>query len=175
MIRIVSYVTTNCDKIMATEPTPEAPQAVGMPITVQAQYIKDLSFENPNAPHIFAPAQAGPDITMGVNVLTKNVGPNTYEVLLALKLDAKLQGKTAFISELVYGGVFTLPAIQEDQMRLFLLVEAPRLLFPFARNILTTAVRDGGFPQVSINPIDFYALYLANKDKVGAMTTAGAA
>jgi preprotein translocase subunit SecB len=160
---------------MTTETTPPAPEPAGMPVTVTAQYIKDFSFENPNAPQIFAPAPAAPEMTMAVNINTRGVGTNAYEVLLSLKVEAKLAGKTAFISELVYGGVFGLPALPEEQMRLFLLVEAPRILFPFARSILTNAVREGGFPHVMINPIDFYNLYLANKDKVGSMPTAGAA
>jgi preprotein translocase subunit SecB len=146
-----------------------------MPVTITAQYVKDFSFENPNAPQIFAPSQSAPEIAMGVNINTRTVGANGYEVLLSLKIDAKLEGKVAFISELVYGGIFSLPALPEEQLRLFLLVEAPRLLFPFARSILTTAVRDGGFPQVMIAPIDFYSLYLSNKDNIGSMPAAGAA
>lgn len=160
---------------MATETTPDASQPAGMPVTINAQYIKDFSFENPNAPQIFAPAQSAPEISMGVNIHTRSLGQSAYEVLLALKIDAKIQGKMAFISELVYGGVFTLPELGEEQLRMFLLIEAPRLLFPFARSILTTAVRDGGFPQIMISPVDFYSLYLANKDKVGAMPTLGVA
>jgi preprotein translocase subunit SecB len=158
---------------MSIEPNQTASQPV--PVTITAQYIKDFSFENPNAPQIFAPSQAAPDISMGVNVHTRALGASAYEVLLALKIEAKLQGKTAFISELVYGGVFTLPQMPEEQLRLFLLIEAPRLLFPFARGVLSTAIREGGFPQVIISPIDFYSLYLANKDKVGSMPAAGAA
>ena len=162
---------------MATEPTPSAPPQppMGTPVTVAAQYVKDLSFESPNAPQIFTPTQTAPEITMGVNVHTRNMQGSNYEVLLALKLEAKIEGKTAFIAELVYGGVFVLPQLPEDQLRFFLLVEAPRLLFPFARSILAGAVREGGFPHVMINPIDFLGLYLANKNNVGTMTAAGAA
>ena len=160
---------------MTTAPNAPASQPAGMPVTISAQYVKDFSFENPNAPQIFAPAESAPMMNMGVNINTRAVGPNAYEVLLALKIDAKVGDKTAFISELVYGGVFTVPEMPEENLRLFLLVEAPRLLFPFARSILTTAVRDGGFPQVMISPIDFYSLYLSNKDNVGAMPTVGAA
>ena len=160
---------------MTTENAPAASAPTNLPVTITAQYVKDFSFENPNAPQIFMPAQSAPEISMGVNIHTRNVGPNAYEVLLALKIDAKLEGKTAFISELAYGGVFALPQLPEDQMRLFLLVEAPRLLFPFARSILTTAIRDGGFPQVMISPIDFYSIYLTNKDQIGSMPTAGVA
>lgn len=160
---------------MANENAPTAPSSPAIPVTITAQYVKDFSFENPNAPYIYAAALAAPDIAMNVNIQTRGVDANVYEVLLAMKIEAKLQGKAAFISELVYGGTFLLPEMQEEQTRLFLLVEAPRLLFPFARSILMAAVRDGGFPQVMINPIDFYSLYVANKDKLGATSFSGAA
>jgi preprotein translocase subunit SecB len=96
-------------------------------------------------------------------------------VVLALKIEAKAQDKTAFISELAYAGLFGLPDMPEEQLRMFLLIEAPRMLFPFARSILTSAIHEGGFPFVNVNPIDFYSLYVANKDKVGSMPTVGAA
>ena len=152
-------------------PPPQPPPQIG----VSAQYIKDFSFESPNAPHIFAPVQTPPEINMGVNVRTRPLAENTHEVILMLLLETKLAGKTAFIAELTYGGVFTLPAVPEEQLKLFLLIECPRLLFPFARAILADAVRDGGFPQILVTPIDFAALYQANKNNVGTMTAAGAA
>ena len=157
------------------DPSSAPPALPPMPVTVAAQYIKDLSFESPSAPQIFTPSQAQPQMSMGVNVSTKNMNGANYEVLLAMKLEATLEGKTAFIAELVYGGVFVVPQMPEESLRIFLLVEAPRLLFPFARGILATAIRDGGFPQIMIAPIDFMGLYLANKNKVGAMPAAGAA
>ena len=166
---------------MADTPAPppqqsqQPPQPAGMPVTVAAQYVKDFSFESPNAPQIFSPTQTQPEISMGVNVHTRNMGGPNHEILLALKLEAKLADKVAFIAELVYGGVFVLPQMPEEQLRFFLLVEAPRLLFPFALSILANAVRDGGFPHVMINPIDFFALYQANKSNVGTMTAKGAA
>ena len=160
---------------MANEPNQNAPQAPGIPVMVTAQYIKDLSFENPNAPQIFAPSAAQPEIAMNVNIQTRAIQQNVFEVMLILKIEARLQGAVAFISELSYGGTFSMPEMPEEQLRVFLLVEAPRLLFPFARGILMSAIRDGGFPQVIVNPVDFYSLYLANKDKIGAMPVAGAA
>ena len=158
------------------EPTPPPTQPpAGVPVTVAAQYIKDLSFESPSAPQIFTPTQSAPEISMGVNVQTRALSNGSHEVLLAQKIDAKLDGKPAFIAELVYCGVFTLPQMPEEQLRMFLLVEAPRLLFPFARSILANSIRDGGFPHIMINPIDFMGLYLANKGNVGTMPTVGAA
>ena len=149
--------------------------AQGIQIGVGAQYIKDFSFESPNAPHIFAPTQSSPNIQLGVNVHTRPSGENAYEVLLALKLEAKLEEKTAFIAELSYGGVFVIPPMPEEQLKMFLLIECPRILFPFARSILASAVREGGFPQVMINPIDFAALYMSNKNSIGAIPVAGVA
>jgi preprotein translocase subunit SecB len=150
---------------------PPGPPQIG----VSAQYIKDMSFESPSAPQIFAPQQAQPELNMGVNVRTRPMSEGAHEVLLMLRLEAKLAGKTAFIAELTYGGVFILPALPEEQLKLLLLIECPRLLFPFARAILANAVRDGGFPQVFVTPIDFAALYQANKNNIGTMTAAGAA
>lgn len=129
-------------------------------IAVHGQYVRDFSFESPNAPQIFSPSQTQPVIDMGVNVQSRKVDETVYESMLLLKLGAKLGDKTAFIAELAYGGLFGLPAAwPENAVRAFLMVEAPRLLFPFARNIVANAVRDGGFPQVLINPIDFAGLY----------------
>jgi preprotein translocase subunit SecB len=165
------------DKETKTETPQLPPQAapMGLQIGIGAQYIKDFSFESPNVPQIFAPTQNAPEINMGVNVSTRAVGDGAFEVVLLLKLDAKLDGKSAFIAELSYGGVFMLPKMPEEQLRGFLLVECPRILFPFARQILMNAVRDGGFPHVMISPVDFGALYLANKDHIGTQITAGAA
>lgn len=140
--------------------------AASVQIAINGQYVKDFSFENPNAPQIFAPTQTPPDLNLGVNVQARPLAENVYEVLLMLKLEATLEGKNAFISELSYGGVFTLPPMPEDQVKFFLFVEAPRQLFPFARNVVANAVRDGGFPQVLINPIDFAGLYKANAGKL---------
>jgi len=159
--------------------TPTTPDAAAvstaMQIGIGAQYIKDFSFESPHAPQIFAPTQSQPEINMGVNINTRSIGENAYEVVLLLKLETKVDGKSAFIAELSYGGVFMIPKTPEEQLRGFLLVECPRILFPFARQILMTAVRDGGFPHVMISPIDFAALFEANKNNIGTQMTAGAA
>lgn len=155
--------------------TSSEPRAEGFQVAVNAQYIKDFSFESPNAPQIFAPMSAPPEIQMNVNVQTRGLASNNYEVLLTLKLEAKMEGKTAFIAELTYGGVFTVPSMPDEQLKLFLLVEGPRILFPFARAAMTNAIRDGGFPYVMIQPVDFMSLYVANKGNVGTMPTAGAA
>jgi preprotein translocase subunit SecB len=155
-------------------PVPPAP-AGNIQIGLGAQYIKDFSFESPNAPQIFAHLQTQPQMAMDVNVLSRGLGEGNFESVLKLKLESKLGDKTAFIAELSYAGLFALPELPEEQTKLFLLVEAPRLLFPFARAIIANAIREGGFPNVSIQPIDFMALYMAQRSNVGAMIAAGAA
>ena len=137
------------------QPAAQTPLAV----TIHTQYVRDLSFESPSAPEIFVQGQTQPAIDLGINVQTRALDEHTHEVMLMLKLEAKTDKASAFIVELAYGGVFGLPAMEEDHKKLFLLIEAPRLLFPFARQVVANAVRDGGFPQVLINPIDFAALY----------------
>jgi preprotein translocase subunit SecB len=151
--------------------SPQPPTQIG----IGAQYVKDLSFESPNAPQVFSIPNNQPEINFSVNVHSRNLADRAFEVLLALKLEAKLAGKTAYIVELSYGGVFVLPAMPEDQTKMFLMVEAPRLLFPFARAVVADAIRDGGFAPMMLSPIDFMALYQANKDTVGLMPTQGAA
>ena len=148
------------------EPSPANAPPTPVQVAINVQYIKDFSFESPNAPQIFAPSTVTPELNLGVNVQTKGLADNTYEVLLLLKLEAKLEDKTAFIAELTYGGVFTLPPLPEESLKFFLLVEAPRMLFPFARNIIANVVRDGGFPQLLINPIDFVGLYQSSAAQI---------
>jgi len=128
-------------------------------ITINSQYIKDFSFENPSAPQVFATLASPPAVNVGVNVKTRAIGENVYEVVLLLKLEAETEGKKAFIAELAYGGVFSIPPVPEEALKFVLLVEAPRLLFPFARSIISSAVLEGGFPPLLINPIDFAAMY----------------
>ena len=158
-----------------TEQVTPPPAPTNIQVGVGAQYIKDFSFESPNAPQIFAQMNVQPQMLMDVNVLTHGMGGNHYESALKIKMESKLGDKTGFIVELTYAGLFALPELPEEQMKLFLLVEAPRLLFPFARSILSTAVREGGFPNVVIQPIDFYALYNSQRGNVGAMLASGAA
>ena len=154
-----------------------APPADGQPtqIGIGAQYIKDLSFECPNAPHIFTPSQSAPSLDVGINVQSRGVGDHTYEVALMMKMESKIETKTAYIIELSYAGIFVLPPMAEEAMKVFLMVEAPRLLFPFARAIIAGTVRDGGFQPVVMTPIDFMAMYNANKGQLGVTTTAGVA
>jgi preprotein translocase subunit SecB len=154
---------------------PSDPQTKQISVGFGAQYIKDLSFESPNAPHIFNEIQTQPQMSLDVNVMSRGLGNGTFESVLKIKLESKIAEKTAFIVELAYGGLFSLPELPEEQTKLFLLVEAPRLLFPFARAIIANTVREGGFPTLAMQPIDFLSLYAAQRNNVGTMTPSGAA
>jgi preprotein translocase subunit SecB len=138
-----------------------------------AQYIKDLSFENPNAPASLGPQGQAPNISISVNVNAKALSETDYEVELVLEGKAGDAPNILFSFELVYAGIFRLQNVPQDHSAPVVMIECPRLLFPFARQIVADAVRNGGFPPLFIDPIDFAALYreritdLANKETVG--------
>jgi preprotein translocase subunit SecB len=131
-----------------------------MQFSIISQYVKDLSFENPRAPDSIQKMQAGkPDIKISVNINAKKMGEEGYEVSLSISATAKVEKETMFIAELNYGGLFGLRNVPDDQLQPLLLIECPRLMFPYARRIFADAVRDGGFPPIMLDPIDFTALY----------------
>ena len=132
----------------------------GMPqLNVLAQYTKDLSFENPNAPRSLGPQESGPNITIQVNVNLRQLAETDFEVELLLEGSAADESSTLFKFDLTYAGVFRLQNIPEAEMHPILMIECPRLMFPFARQIVADAVRAGGFPPLLIDPIDFTNLY----------------
>lgn len=125
-----------------------------------AQYAKDFSFENPNAPRSFQAApNAAPEISIQVNIDVNQFAESDFEVELTLEGSAKVGADILFAFDLKYAGVFRLEGIPQEQMHPVLYIECPRLLFPFARQIIAEAVRNGGFPPLYIDPIDFVALY----------------
>jgi preprotein translocase subunit SecB len=128
-------------------------------VGVISQYVKDLSFENPNAPAVFQ-WQGQPQIDVGFNIGNEQVGDEVYEVSLKINVVAKTEEKTAFQVELVYAGLFGIRNVPEDQLAPILLAQGPAMLFPFARRVLADAVRDGGFPPLMLDPIDFGALFM---------------
>jgi preprotein translocase subunit SecB len=138
---------------------PGAAPSSGLALTINLQYVKDLSFENPRAPHVFAPSEHQPQVQVNVDVGARQLAESAYEVTLTLNAEAKAGDQAVFMVELTYAGVFTVPALPPEQLRPLLLIECPRLLFPFARAVVAEATRDGGFPPLMINPIDFAALY----------------
>jgi preprotein translocase subunit SecB len=147
--------------------------AVGM----LSQYIKDLSVENPNAPHSYN-WDGQPQIDVQVNIQVNAISEEVHEV--ALKLDIKAAGDDGvhFAVELDYASLFGLRNISDDQAHQFLFGEAPRLMFPFARRVIADAIRDAGYPPLLLDPIDFNALYLqqlAQAQEIAEATPAGEA
>ncbi len=128
------------------------------PLKINGQYIKDLSFEIPGAPEIFKEMHdESPTINVSVNVDGKQIQDQLYEVVLAIRAECKIGESVGFILELIYAGMFTVNVPQE-QTQFILLVECPRHLFPFARNIVCDVTRDGGFPPMMLDPIDFVSM-----------------
>jgi preprotein translocase subunit SecB len=144
--------TTNGGPVEATASN-SAPQ-----LMVLAQYIKDLSFENPNAPASLQQTTQ-PQINISVNVVTNPLSDTDIEVTLRLEGKAETAGSVMFNIELEFAGVFRIQNVPQEQVQPLVLIECPRILFPFAREIIATSVRNGGFPPLMLDPIDFLALY----------------
>lgn len=136
-----------------------APQPPMPQIGVLAQYVKDLSFENPNAPRSMAPTGQQPSLNVQVNVDASPVNATDFEVTLRLEGKAETQSMLLFGFELVFAGVFRIQNVPAESLQPVVMIECPRLLFPFAREIVATAVRNGGFAPLLLDPIDFVALY----------------
>jgi len=136
----------------------DAPQ-----LRVLAQYVKDLSFENPMAAAAAQAYDTQPMIDMGVEVKSRPVGADgdVFEVDLRIKVDAKRGDEVLFVTDLVYAGLFQFVNVAPDQLEPMLWIECPRLLFPFARQMLAEITREGGYPPLLVNPIDFTPLYWA--------------
>lgn len=128
-------------------------------LNVLAQYIKDLSFENPHSPHSLRPRENSPEINININVNANPLSETDFEVELKLEASAGEGAETMFNCELTYAGVFRLTGIPEDSIAPAILIECPRLLFPFARQVVADATRNGGFPPLMIDPVDFAGLF----------------
>ena len=155
---------------MNDQPDNGAEQAQQMPpLTVNGQYIKDLSFESPNSPGILPTLQGvQPDVNVNVDVNASEVenedNQKMYEVVLDVKAELNVGDKVGFIVELQYAGVFTVN-VPNEHVGAVLLIECPRMLFPYARNILSEVTRDGGFAPLHLQPIDFAGMYQANMQR----------
>lgn len=146
-----------------------AEEAAQPSLTINTQYVKDHSFENPNAPAIYGTMRSEkPDLSVSVEVTPKQLQDQVYEVVLGLKASAKIGEATAFLAELDYAAVISLaPGLSEEVREHLVMVEVPRHLFPFARAILADDTRDGGFPPLMMSPIDFAQLYLSRRAAAG--------
>ena len=149
-----------------TPPAPDQNAAPGgapsgdVPVMrVLNQYVKDLSFENPNAPQAVRPDLAPPAVEVSVDVNARRVADDSYEVELACSASATREGRAVFVVECNYAGHFLIQNVPEAQMEAVLLVTAPQLLFPFARQVIAQATRDGGFMPLLLEPLDFAGMY----------------
>ena len=142
-----------------SDPATSTPPS-GFGYNVSMQYVKDFSFENPRAPHVFMAGGVQPQVQVSVGVAVAKLADTAYEVTLTLNTEAKQSEEAVFIAELSYSGVVVLQGSAPDQqIQQLLMIEVPRHLFPFARAILSNATRDGGFPPLLLNPVDFETLY----------------
>ena len=150
------------------------PPTAGAPpqLNVLAQYTKDLSFENPNAPASLQPQGNPPQINIQINVGANPLADSEYEVSLTIEGKAENTGKVMFSFELVYAGVFRIVNVPQENLHPLIMIECPRLLFPFAREIIASAVRDGGFPPLMLDPVDFVGLYRQNMERQAAAAQA---
>jgi preprotein translocase subunit SecB len=131
----------------------------GPAVGIISQYVKDLSFENPNAPAVYQ-WQTQPNIEVGFDIGAVKLNDEIHEVTLKIDVRARTGEQTAFAVELLYGGLVGMRNVPDEQVQPFLLAEAPRILFPFARQIISQTVQDGGFPPLLLEPIDFGSLYM---------------
>lgn len=131
-------------------------------MNVLAQYVKDFSFENPNAPKSLQPRQQQPSINIHINVNAEPLSDNEFEVALIMNAKAGSDDDLLFNIELTYCGIFRIHNVPQDHVHPFVFIECPRLLFPFSRQIVADAARNGGFPPLMIDPVDFAALYRHN-------------
>lgn len=157
-----------------TDATAGAGNPEQQPLTINAQYTKDLSFEVPGAPMVFAAMQnAQPDININIEVNARPIQDQMYEVEIAANASCDIDGDTGFILEFIYAGLFTVN-VPEEHLQAILLIECPRLLFPFARNIIADVTRDGGFPPVMLGQVDFVGMYQRQLEAAGGGQTADA-
>jgi preprotein translocase subunit SecB len=130
-------------------------------LAINAQYVKDLSFENPRAPQslLQPPQGAAPDLQVGVDVKAAALAADIYEVVMTLKVETKVQNEVIFVAELSYGAVVSLINTTQEDVPIALMVEVPRLMFPYVRNIISEVTRDGGYTPLLLSPIDFVDIY----------------
>jgi preprotein translocase subunit SecB len=138
---------------------PESSEPTVPNLAVIVQYIKDFSFENPNSPNSLLQQQQQPQIAIQINVNPKQLSATDFEIELKMEGKAELIGNVLFAFDLNYAGVFRLTNIPPENLGPLLMIECPRLLFPFAREIISSAIASGGFPPLLLQPIDFVGLY----------------
>jgi preprotein translocase subunit SecB len=154
---------------------PPSPADAPQQLIINAQYIKDLSFENPRAPQSLIQQGSQPSVDINVDVKAQNLGPEVFEVILTINVTARVEDQPVFLVELAYGTVVTVKNAPPEMLAPLILVETPRIVFPFARAVIANATRDGGFPPLMINPIDFAELLRRQQAEVQAAGTSESA
>jgi preprotein translocase subunit SecB len=151
-------------------PPPQGPPGAAAQFNIRKLYVKDLSFESPRAPGVFADAQAGPQLDLQLGTQANALGGDDWEVVLMVHVTARRGEETLFLIELQQAGVFQIRGIPQDQMPLVLGVACPNVLFPYARQAISDATLAGGFPPVVLAPVNFEALARAQREDGAAAT-----
>ena len=146
------------------------PAAPPVQVKIAGQYIKDLSFENPNIGKLLKEPGDSPSLQLAINVNAQGVGPNLYESSIDFNAQATNQHGMIYELEIVYAGLFQIQNIPEQALEPFLLVNCPSLLFPFLRRIVADISREGGFPPLLLDPFDFATLYMRRQQELAAKT-----
>lgn len=166
-----SPVPTNGSEIPDVDAQEEAMQPG---IRILAQYIRDLSFENPHAPESLRGGNSTPQIDLGVELNAKGRDGGVFEVELKLTAAARREGEAVFQVELIYAGLFQIAGIESEAIEQVLMIECPRYLFPFARRMIADLTAEGGFPPLMLEPMDFAAIYLARQAQAETPTLGNA-
>ena len=168
--------TPNQNPAAPEGPQPGGPDAQDAPrLRVLAQYLKDHSFENPKAPASFTNDGTAPKMEVNVDVNARQLGTNQYEVELTVSARARRGDEISFVIDTTYAGAFEIANIPAEQLEPVLLVECPRLLFPFARQIIADTTNAGNFPPLMLEPIDFFAIYQQRVQQANVQAEAQAA
>ena len=134
--------------------TPQTPR-----FQVTGQYVKDLSFENPSAPSSLMALEEKPNINVNIDLNAQKLREDLFEVAIKISASATVTDKKLFVAELEYAGLFTISGVPDDRIEPLLFVDCPFVLFPYARRVISDVTRDGGFPPLLLEPIDFFTLY----------------
>ena len=136
----------------------------GAEIILNMQYIKDFSFENPNAPEVFTYKDVKPKMDVSIDLNASKLQNEVFELSMAINITAKTNDKTMFIIELVYAGIFTIKNVDEQLIQENLFIDCPTLLFPFARSIIANTSVNANFPPIMLDVVDFETMYNSKKD-----------
>lgn len=160
----VSIEADNLRGMTETKTSPSS-SATDPVFAVRAQYIKDFSFENPNAPRSLMPKSEQPKLDVSVDLNAVQISEDLYEVVVHIQSKASAETDTLFMVDLSYAGLFAIQHLSREQIEPLLFVECPHIIFPFARRVIADATRDGGFPPLMLEPIDFHRLYQQRKQQ----------